>query len=138
MQDQIAINSRSGTGRLVLIGAIIFAIIFAWFSIRLQLGSMMARLTSPTSVEASQAAAVADRLARNDPVAKWLQASIELNAGNAANSVRLFEEAVRLSPLDYHWRIELARALEQEEKVELAEREFKRAAELAPTYAFPR
>jgi tetratricopeptide (TPR) repeat protein len=137
MQDLIAIDSRNSKGRLVLAGAIIFAVLFLWFSIRWQLGSMIARLTSPGSPEASQAADLAGGLAPNDPVAKLLQASIDLNTGNAAASLSLLEEAVRLSPNDYRWRVELARALEQEEKIEPAEREFKRAVELAPTYAFP-
>lgn len=138
MQDLIAIDSRNFTGRLALVGAIIFAVLFGWFSIRWQLGSMTARLTSPAGPEALQAADFSESLAPNDPVTKLLRASIDLNAGNTATSLKLLEEAVRLAPYDYRWRVELARALEQEDKVEPAEREFKRAVELAPTYAFAR
>ncbi len=141
MQDLIAINSKNVKSRLVLVGVIIFALLFGWFAIRWQLGSMMARLTMPDNSNASQSADIAADLAPADPVAKWLTASIKLNDSSPDHidsAIKQFEETVRLSPQDYRWRIELGRAYEQTEKTEQAEIEFKRALELAPTYAFPR
>ncbi len=141
MQDVITKSARNLKCRFVLVGAIIFAVLFGWFSIRWQLGSMMASLTMPDSPGASQAADFASSLAPTDPVAKWLRASVELNGtspDHISSAIPLYEEAVRFSPQDYRWRVELGRAYEQAEKAKVAENEFKRAVELAPAYAFPR
>jgi hypothetical protein len=48
----------------------------------------------------------------------------------------LLEETVRLAPNDYHWRVELGRAYEQDGQLEKAEAELKRGVDLAPSYAF--
>ncbi len=72
-------------------------------------------------------------------MASWLAASIEKNSSSpdqAESAVKLYEATVRLAPNDYRWRVELGRAYEQVDKPELAESEFKKAVELAPTYAF--
>ena len=141
MQDLIAIDSRNIRSRLVLVGAVIFAVVFCWFAIRWQVGSMIADLTTSDKPDAISAAELAFNLAPANPVAKWLRASLEMNdpaPDHNDSAVKLFEETVRLSPGDYRWRIELGRAYEQAERPELAEIEFKRAVELAPTYAFPR
>ncbi|MFN0277247.1 MAG: tetratricopeptide repeat protein [Pyrinomonadaceae bacterium] len=140
MSDLIAIKSKNNKIRIVLVGAMIFALAFGWFAIRWQLGSMMANLTAPDSVNASPLADLAFSLAPDDPVASWLRASVELNGtspDHIDSAVKIFEEAVKLSPQDYRWRIELGRAYEQAEKTAQAENSFKRAIELAPTYAFP-
>jgi len=141
MQDLIAIDSRDTKSRLVLVAIVIFAVVFLWFVVSRQLGSMLADITSPNSPDAKAVADLAISLAPRDPVARWLAASAETNgaAEDRLNSAaELLEEAVRLSPFDYRWRVELGRAYEQADKNELAAIEFKRAVELAPTYAFPR
>jgi tetratricopeptide (TPR) repeat protein len=132
MPDNLYIRSSTTAGRVLLAGSIIFAVVFGWFAMRLQLGSMIADLTKPESDTALPAAEVAMRLAPGDPVSTWLRASLE--SGDAG--LRLFEETVRNSPSDYRWRIELGRAYEQNGDAALAERELKYAVELAPAYAF--
>ncbi|MBK8467487.1 MAG: carbohydrate binding domain-containing protein [Chloracidobacterium sp.] len=106
-----------------------------------QLGSMIADLTGPNNPDAKAAADLAVSLAPGDPVTRWLAASAETN-GTAENrlesAAKLLEDAVRLSPFDYRWRVELGRAYEQADKPASAEIEFKRAVELAPTYAYSR
>ena len=141
MRDLIAVDARNSRSRVVLAAAVIFALVFGWFAVRWQLGSMIADLTLPGDANASQAAAAAAALAPADPVASWLQAKIQTDATSPDHknaAIRLFEETVRLSPGDYRWRIELARGYEQVEKNDLAEIEFKRAVDLAPAYAFAR
>ena len=140
MQDLTAIDSRSIKSRLLLAGVVILAIVVAWFAVSRQLGNMIANLTSPDNPDVISAANLAVSLAPGDPVAKWLLASAETNgaASDVDSAVKSMEDAVRLSPFDYRWRIELGRAYEQAEKTELAEIEFQRSIELAPTYAFPR
>lgn len=49
----------------------------------------------------------------------------------------MYEQAVRLAPNDYRWRVELARAYEQDDQPGPATREFNKAVELAPLYAAP-
>lgn len=124
----------------MLISVIFLAIVFSWFAVSRQLGNMIANLTSPDNPEALSAAGLAVSLAPGDPVARWLLASAETNgaASDVDAAVKSMKDAVRLAPFDYRWRIELGRAYEQIEKPELAEIEFRRAIELAPTYAFPR
>ncbi len=141
MQDLIAIDSKKMMPRSVLIGAVVVAILFCWFAVRWQFGSMLANLTTPDSPAALSVADLAINLAPSDPVAKWLRASLEMDEtapDHIDSSVKWFEETVRLAPYDYRWRIELGRAYEQADMAESAELEFKRAVELAPTYAFPR
>jgi hypothetical protein len=139
--DLIVLDSKTTRSRLALAGVVILAAVFLWLGVSRQLGSMIAELTGPDTPEAAQAADLAISLAPADPVAQWLQASVEINASSQAHmdlAVESLEAAVRLSPSDYRWRVELGRAYEQAEKPESAEVEFRRAAELAPSYAFPR
>ena len=138
MQDLTALKFAKGNTRFILIAAVIIAFVFGWFAIKWQLGNMMASLTLPDNVAASQAAEFAMDLAPSDPTGRWLRASIDLNKGETDASIRRLEDAVRLAPQDYRWRIELGRAYEQAERNEQAATELKKARELAPTYAFPR
>lgn len=124
--------------RALLVVGILLAVLFAWIAVRWQLGSMLANLTPPSGSGTMSLAQVAHRWAPSDPVTSWLLASAEADAGERAAAVRRLEEAVRLSPGDYRWRIELGRAYEQNEMLDKAETELKRAIELAPSYAFPR
>jgi tetratricopeptide (TPR) repeat protein len=139
MQDLTSIPSGNTRVRLVLVGSVIVALVFAWFAVRLQLGSMIAELTTPENPSALSAAALAISLAPGDPLAVWLRASAQSGleeSDGQSSSVRYLEDTVRLSPYDYRWRIELGRAYEREGTADRAESELKRAVELAPTYAF--
>lgn len=119
---------------------VILAALFGWWSVRLQLGSMLSELTVSTDPNADEIARIAAQLAPRDPSAKWLAASLEkdkFERESAENSVRMFEDVIRLSPYDFRWWIELARTYEQSDRIPEAERAFKRAIELAPNYTFP-
>lgn len=141
MAEEIKIlDSRNVKTRIVLIAMIILALAFGWFSIRWQLGNMLAELTSPSEPNAKEIAATAVRLAPRDPLTGWFRASAEKNVFTPEKideSVGLFESVVRLSPNDFRWWVELGRANEQAEKPLEAERAFKRAVELAPSYTYP-
>lgn len=141
MSEQIkAIGSKNAKVRILLILVIVFALLFAWFTVRWQFGNMFATLTSPADQNAKEIAAAAAELAPSDPWTKWLQASVEKDIytpEKIENSVKLYEEVVRLSPNDYRWWIELGRAYEQAEKSSQAENAFKKAVELAPSYTYP-
>ena len=126
--------------RIAMAIAVLVVIAFAWLAVRWQIGSMLAELTSPNQPGAGQIAELAGSLAPSDPVATWLAATKEKEdfaPESVARAVKMFEQTVRLSPNDFRWWIELGRAYEQAEQPENAERAFRHAVELAPTYTFP-
>ena len=138
--DLIELDSKSLRSRLVLVGAILAAVVFASFGARWQLGDMLANLTPPTDANASAIALLAERLAPADPLTSWLRGSAGDNFtdGSTVSSLERFEQTVRLAPFDYRWRVDLGRALEQDGQPERAEAAFNRAVEIAPSYAYPR
>lgn len=141
MAEQLkTLNSKNTSARILLVVIIVSSIIFGWFSIRWQLGNMLAELTPTNESNAKNVADIAVRFAPNDPLTNWFRASVENNlftTEKIENSIRLYENVVRLSPADFRWWIELGRALEQAEKYPQAEASFKKAVELAPNYTYP-
>ncbi|MCU1288847.1 MAG: hypothetical protein JWN60_1076 [Acidobacteria bacterium] len=135
------IETKNIKAQMILVAAIIFALVFAWFGVTRQLGTMLAELTSPAASNAGQVAETAVSFAPRDPLAKWLEANIDRDAisfEKMDSALRLSEDVVRLSPYDFRWWIDLGRAYEQAEKFDQAERALKRAVGLAPDYVFPR
>ncbi len=119
---------------------ILAAMVFAWFAVRWQIGSMLGELTPPAQANAMDIARAAVSMAPSDPRSMWLVAAKlkeNFDPENIEGSVRVLEDVVRLSPNDYRWWIELGRAYEQAEKPEDAERALQRAVDLAPGYTFP-
>lgn len=141
MSEQIkVVSSKNAKMRVLLILVIVFALLFAWFTVRWQFGNLFATLTSPADQNAKEISKAASGLSPNDPWTKWLQASVEkdiFTPEKIESSVKLYEDVVRLSSNDYRWWIELGRAYEQAEKYELAESAFKKAVEFAPNYTYP-
>lgn len=135
MQDVIAINSKGLITRFVILGVVAAAMLFGWFAIRWQIGSLLANLTASTDPNAAEIAVAAANLAPADPTGAMLAAA---TSEDQVDSIGLYEETVRLAPNDYRWRVELARAYAQNGQPDRAEAEFGRARELAPEYAAPR
>ena len=136
----IVLDSKSSKARLLLAGAIVTALVFAWFAVRWQLGNMLASLTPPGQPNAGEVAGLARRLAPSDALPMWLTATREkenFSPESLEKSIGMFEEVVRLSPNDFRYWIELGRAYEQAERPDKAEAALRRAVELAPTYTFP-
>ncbi len=134
------INAKTAVGRIIILAAIVIALAFAWFGVRWQVGSMLGELTQPSQENALEVAQAAISLAPGNPQPRWLLATKmkeEFDEASIAESIRNFQEAVRRSPKNYRWWIELGRAYEQAERYEEAERSFKQAVELAPAYTFP-
>lgn len=141
-QTQIeTIDSSRLPVRLCLIALIIFALVFGWFAVRWQLGNMLAELTMPSEPNAEEIAALSRSLAPSDPLTSWLTANTKRSGVTGDNSDDLLgdlREAVRLSPFDYRWWVELGRGYEQAEKPEMAEQAYLKAIEIAPEYTYPR
>ncbi len=131
MQDLVVIRIKGYLTKAGLVAVILIALACGWLAIRWQLGNMLATLTPAGDPNINHISQLAINWAPADPATYWLRASID-------NDIAVHEQAVRRAPFDYRWRQELGRALEQDERFERAEAEFKKAAELAPTFAFPR
>ncbi len=126
--------------RIGLVFSILLALFFGWLTIRWQLGNMLAQLTSPSEANAKEIAQFAVRLSPDDPLSNWLLANSakESKSDFGSNSEKNFETVVKLAPYDFRLWTELARAREQAEDYDGAEKAFVRAVNLAPSYTFPR
>ena len=126
--------------KIAAILAIVSMVVFGWFAIRTQIGSMLAEQTSASQENAGDVARVAGDLAPLDPRPKWLEAVVlrqSFSPEDLDRSVRLLEDAVRRAPFDFRVWTELARGYEQAERYSDAEASFRHAIELAPSYAVP-
>ena len=141
MSDEtVIVNAKNIWMRLLAVVAAILVVLFGWYAVRLQFSSMLAELTVSTDDNADQIAKIAGDLSPANPSAKWLSASIEkdkFSLDSAENSVKMFEDVIRLSPYDFRFWIELGRVYEQADRLPQAEIAFKRAIELAPSYTYP-
>ena len=140
-QPLVILPANSLKARLFIGGVLLTVLVAAWFSVRWQIGNMLASLTGPNQPNAADVGKLSVGLAPGDPRPMWLAASAEkvkFSAESGERSVGLFQEVVRRSPNDFRWWLELGRAYEQAEQPESAEVAFQRAVELAPMYTFPR
>lgn len=139
MPEQIKIvETKSWKGRAAAALLLIAGIVFGWFSISWQLGNMFAALTPANQPNAREIAEVAHGLSPRDPITNWMKGNVEKNIfspQSLENAVKSYEQAVRNAPDDYRYWLELARAYEQIENFEKAEKAFKRTVEIAPNYS---
>ncbi|MBA2380013.1 MAG: carbohydrate binding domain-containing protein [Blastocatellia bacterium] len=141
IESETQISTKTPAGKLVAAGVIVLALVFAWFAVRWQIGSLLVEITNVEQPNAAEFASSAMNLAPADPQPFWLAGVKEREGFSEENLVRslgYLEKAVRLAPYDYRMWIELGRGLEQGELFDEAEPAFLRAVELAPNYAFPR
>ncbi|MEQ1604610.1 MAG: carbohydrate binding domain-containing protein [Pyrinomonadaceae bacterium] len=135
MSDLKAIDTNDVKVRIALALGVIVVLAVALFSVRWQLGNMLATLTPETDSNVSDIAEIATRWAPSDPEGFSLKSSA---AESQAASIAALEEAVRRSPYDYRWRTDLGRAYEQDDRNAEAEVHLKKAVELAPSYSSAR
>jgi hypothetical protein len=134
-------NSGNTKSKAASVFAVALLLIFGWFAIRTQIGSLLAEQTSSTQDDAVERARIAADLAPSDPRPNWLEAvklRQTLEPADRERSVALLEDAVRKAPFDFRIWTELARGYEQAERYADAERSLRRSIELAPFYAVPR
>jgi len=135
MQER-TIVLRSVIAKAVVALIAIVALGTAIIGAKWQLGDMLAATTDPADEQAVERSDAALRLAPADPRALALRAQIgDLPTSEQMPALELAENSVRAAPGDYRWRLILARALADATRVDDAEREFRRAIDLAPTYA---
>lgn len=127
-------------GILAIVAMILAAVGLGWFGFRWEVANMLAELTLPSQEDSLAVARAAVDLSSRDPLPQWLLSTKlkeDFSPESIEASVASFEATVRKSPYDFRWWIELARAYEQAERPDEAERAFKRAIELAPGYTLP-
>lgn len=125
-------RSDSLVARVIALSLLILLVVLVYFGVRWQLGDMVASLSVPGDPASADVAELAIQLAPADPAGMIVRGSL---LGDS--TVSDYQQAVRLAPHDYRWRIEYARALEQDGRTTEAEVEFKKAVDLAPTYSPP-
>jgi hypothetical protein len=127
--------------RLLLLIPIILAALGGWFSVRWYLGNTISEVATTADTPNIDLARVATRWAPSDPFVHWRLGAMserEFSANNLADTVREFENAVRLSPNDFRYWDELGRALESSGDQAAAETALRRSTDLAPAYSYPR
>lgn len=133
---------RLGSGRRwLLLAPAVLAILGAWFAVRWYVGNTVAEYAPEVTQGGIELARMAVRWAPGDPLTHWRLGSLEektFSAESLAAAVNEYREAVRLSPNDYRYWMELGRALESGGDQESSEKALRRAVELAPAYSHPR
>lgn len=127
--------------RALLFVPVALALLFSWYAVRWYMGNFVAEFAPRMEEGQLEAAQAAMRLAPDDPWTHGAVASIKKNSllpEELADAVRHYEEAVRLSPNDYRFWLELGRAREQSGDRAGGEKALRRAVKLAPAYAYPR
>ncbi|MDX6575545.1 MAG: hypothetical protein QOE96_1498 [Blastocatellia bacterium] len=127
--------------RWLLLLPALLAIFGAWFAVRWYVGNTIAEYAPDVTEGGLDMARMAVRWAPGDPLVHWRLGSLEekvFSAENMAAAVNEYQTAVRLSPNDYRYWMELGRALEANGDRENGEKALRRAVELAPAYSHPR
>jgi hypothetical protein len=140
--DQLKLmDVRRPLQRALLVVPVALALLFSWYALRWYMGNFVAEFAPRMEEGQLEAAQAAMRLAPDDPWTHGAVASLKKRSflpEELADAVRHYEEAVRLSPNDYRFWLELGRAREQSGDSAGGEKALRRAAELAPAYAYPR
>jgi tetratricopeptide (TPR) repeat protein len=135
------VTIRLGAGwRWVLLIPALLAILGAWFAVRWYVGNTIAEYAPDVTQGGVEMARMAVRWAPADPLVHWRLGSLEektFSAENMAAAVSEYQTAVRLSPNDYRYWMELGRALEASGDRESGEKALRRSVELAPAYSHP-
>jgi hypothetical protein len=139
--DQLKlIDVRKPLLRVLLVVPVALALLFSWYAIRWYMGNFVAEFAPRMDAGQLEAAQAAMNLAPEDPWTHGAVATIKKRSflpEELADAVRHYEEAVKLSPNDYRFWLELGRAREQSGDSAGGEKALRRAVELAPSYAYP-
>ena len=136
----ITINFKPSATRWLLLAPAVLAILFAWCAGRWYVGDVVAEYAPTAEQGGIEMAQVAVRWAPDDPLTHWRLASFEektFSAESIATAVQEYQLAVKASPYDYRYWMELGRALEAAGDRDGSEKALRRAVELAPHYSHP-
>lgn len=140
--DQLKlIDVRAPVMRALLIIPIALALFGAWSAARWYMGNTFAEFAPGVNEGGLETTRRALELAPGDPLVYVSAANLEnrtLDPGRLPEALRLYEQAVRLSPHDYRLWLGLGSVREQAGDSAGGEQALRRAIELAPAYAAPR
>ena len=125
---------------MLLVVPILLALGLSWYSTRWYMGNFVAEFAPNMDEGQLEAALAAMRLAPDDPWTHWVVAGLKRKSfvpGDLQEAVHQYEEAVRLSPNDFRFWLDLGRAREAVGDRDGGERALRHAVELAPSYAYP-
>src|SRR5437588_9797628 len=109
--DQLKLISvRPPMMRMLLVIPVALALLFAWYAARWYVGDFVAEFAPRMDEGQIEAAQEAARLAPDDPWTHWVIAGLKKRSflpEDLNEAVRQYEEAVRLSPYDYRFWIDL-------------------------------
>jgi hypothetical protein len=139
--EQLKLINVRGPLRGLLLLPVLLALVASLYASRWYIGNTMAEFAPRLENGGLETARKALRLGPNDPWTHWtyaglLKSSFEPEA--LQDALSHYEEAVRLSPNDYRFWMDLGRAREQAGDAAGGEKALRRAVELAPAYAYPR
>lgn len=139
--DQLKlIDVRQPLLRVLLAVPILLMLAASWYAIRWYVGDFVAEFAPSMDEKQMDAAEAAMNLAPDDPWTHWVVAGLKKRSfapEDLSEAVRHYEEAVRLSPNDYRFWMDLGRTREEVGDREGGEKALRRAVELAPAYAYP-
>jgi tetratricopeptide (TPR) repeat protein len=127
--------------RWVLLIPALLAILGACFAVRWYVGNTIAEYSPDVTQGGIEMARMAVRWAPGDPLVHWRLGSLEekvFSAENMAAALNEYQTAVKLSPNDYRYWMELGRVLEASGDRESGAKALRRSVELAPAYSHPR
>ncbi|MDT4898894.1 MAG: hypothetical protein QOH25_3971 [Acidobacteriota bacterium] len=140
--DQLKlIDVRKPLVRALLALPVALALLFSWYAVRWYVGDFVAEFVPSMEEGQLEAALAAMHLAPDDPWTHRMVAGLKrrsLLPGDLEDAVHHYEEAVRLSPNDYRFWMDLGRTREELGDRDGGEKALRRAVELAPSYAYPR
>jgi hypothetical protein len=141
MPDQLKlIDVRNPLRRALLVVPVALALLFSWYATRWYMGNFVAEFAPQMDEGQLDVALAAVHLAPNDPWTHWMLASLKRRSflpGDLEDALRHYEEAVRLSPNDYRFWVDLGRTREELGDSVGGEKALRRAVELAPSYTYP-
>jgi cytochrome c-type biogenesis protein CcmH/NrfG len=139
--DQLKlIDVRKPLWRALLVVPVALALLFSWYATRWYMGNFVAEFAPQMDEGQLDAASVAVNLAPNDPWTHWMLAGLKKRSflpGDLEDALHHYEEAVRLSPNDYRFWVDLGRTREELGDSVGGEKALRRAVELAPSYTYP-
>ena len=138
-QELIQLDSRRLPIRILLGLIILLTAVWSFYAIRWFVGNTLSEYfnVDESNVDLARTAV---GLAPHDPITHWTLGQVllkQLPLDQMSLSIPEYEKAVSLSPNDYRLWNSLGVAHQRVGEVDKAEQAFRRAIELAPSYAYP-
>ena len=138
-RDLIQLDSRRLPTTILLGLLLLSTLLLSYYAVRWYVGNTLAEYfnTDESNVDLAKTAVA---LAPNDPLTHWTLGEVllkEMPLEQMSISIPEYEKAISLSPNDYRFWNSLGVACQRVGETDKAERAFRHAIELAPSYTYP-